>query len=236
MVLAQARTLRNLALVYYQTGERSKATVAITDSFNTLKQLERNTESTKALAQIVEVKGQLELSTGNSEEALEIWKQASEKYKEIGDATGVIRNNINQAKTLQLLGLYSRAIKTLKAVKETLQNQPNSVLKARGLQSLGEALRVAGDLNQSQEVLQQSLAIAEKLPSREALTAATKKPKPMAGFEPATDRLRIGYSTTELHRHRPFIIITQIQRRRQEKQSCQLPPQTPKRSTPHLSE
>ena len=170
--LGQARALRNLALVYHQAGERTKATAAITDSFNQLNQIENTAERTKIFAQILEVKGQLELSAGNSEQALETWKKAAEKYKEIGDATGVTRNQINQAQSLQVLGLYSQALKMLKTVKETLKNQPDTVLKARGFQSLGDALRVVGDLNQSQEVLQQSLAIAEKLESPEALTAA----------------------------------------------------------------
>ncbi|MDF0555202.1 CHAT domain-containing protein [Kamptonema sp. UHCC 0994] len=170
--LAQARALRNLALVYHQAGERSKAALAITDSFNQLNQIENTAEKTKIFAQILEVKGQLELSAGNSEQSLETWKQAVEKYRQIGDITGVTRNQINQAQSLQVLGLYNQAIKNLKLVKESLQYQPDTLLKARGFQSLGDALRVVGDLNQSQEVLQQSLAIAEKLKSPEALTAA----------------------------------------------------------------
>ncbi|MDB9509742.1 CHAT domain-containing protein [Kamptonema animale CS-326] len=170
--LGQVRALRNLALVYHQAGERTKATAAITDSFNQLNQIENTAERTKLFAQILEVKGQLELSAGNSEQALETWKKAAEKYKQIGDATGVTRNQINQAQSLQVLGLYSQALKMLKTVKETLKNQPDTLLKARGFQSLGDALRIVGDLNQSQEVLQQSLAIAEKLESPEALTAA----------------------------------------------------------------
>ena len=170
--LSQARALRNLALAYHQAGERSKATLAITDSFNQLNQIENTAEKTKIFAQILEIKGQLELSAGNSEQSLETWKQAVEKYRQIGDITGVTRNQINQAQSLQALGLYNQAIKNLKLVKESLQDQPDTLLKARGFQSLGDALRVVGDLNQSQEVLQQSLAIAEKLKSPEALTAA----------------------------------------------------------------
>lgn len=170
--LAQARALRNLALVYHQAGERSKANQAITDSLNQLNQIENTQDVTKVLAQILEVMGQLELSAGHSEQSLEIWKQAAEKYKQVGDITGVTRNQINQAQSLQVLGLYSQAIKNLKSVKENLQNQPDTLLKARGFQSLGDALRVVGDLTQSQEVLQESLAIAEKLQSPEALTGA----------------------------------------------------------------
>lgn len=70
------------------------------------------------------------------------------------------------------MGLYRQAIKTLTLVKETLQQQPDSPIKAKGLQSLGEALRVVGNSTLSQEVLQQSLAIAEKLQDR-SLIATT---------------------------------------------------------------
>jgi len=169
--IGQARTSRNLGLVYSQTGERSKAEAAIADGFNQLKAIEKSTERTKILAQILEVKGQLELSGGQSEQALETWKQAGDAYQEIADFTGVTRTQIDRAQAMQQLGLYHRAIDTLTAVGVTLQNQPDSVLKARGLQSLGECLRVVGDLERSQAVLQQSLIVAEKVRSTEASAA-----------------------------------------------------------------
>ncbi|MFB8793055.1 MAG: tetratricopeptide repeat protein [Microcoleus sp.] len=169
--IGQARTLRNLGLVYSQTGERSKAEAAIADGFNQLKAIENSAERTKILAQILEVKGQLELSGGQSEQALETWKQAGDAYQEIADFTGVTRTQIDRAQAMQQLGLYHRAIETLTAVGATLQNQPDSVLKARGLQSLGECLRVVGDLERSQAVLQQSLIVAEKVRSTEASAA-----------------------------------------------------------------
>jgi len=169
--IGQARTSRNLGLVYSQTGERSKAEAAIADGFNQLKAIEKSTERTKILAQILEVKGQLELSGGQSEQALETWKQAGDAYQEIADFTGVTRTQIDRAQAMQQLGLYHRAIDTLTAVGATLQNQPDSVLKARGLQSLGECLRVVGDLERSQAVLQQSLIVAEKVRSTEASAA-----------------------------------------------------------------
>ncbi|HEY9298587.1 MAG TPA: CHAT domain-containing protein, partial [Phormidium sp.] len=170
--LGEARALRNLALVYHATGERSKANEAITQSFQHLQELKETRGKTKLFAQVLEVQGQLQLSAGKLEEALDTWKKAANTYKEVGDISGVTKTRINQAQTLQTLGLYRQAIKTLTEVKEILQVQPDSPVKAKGLQSLGDALRVVGDLNQSQEVLQQSLAIAERLQVREA-TAGT---------------------------------------------------------------
>ncbi|MBD1936861.1 CHAT domain-containing protein [Microcoleus sp. FACHB-68] len=170
--LGEARALRNLALVYHATGERSKANEAITQSFQHLQELEETRGKTKLLAQILEVKGQLQLSAGKLEEALDTWKKAANTYKEVGDISGVTKTRINQAQTLQTLGLYRQAIKTLTEVREILLVQADLPVKAKGLQSLGDALRVVGDLNQSEEVLQQSLAIAERLQVREA-TAGT---------------------------------------------------------------
>jgi CHAT domain-containing protein len=169
--LAQVRTLRNLALVYYQTGERSKAASAIVESFNQIKVIENSWERTKILAQILEVKGQLELSGGQSEQALETWKQAGDAYQQISDATGTTKTEIDRAQAMQVLGLYNRAIATLTSVEQNLKNQPDSLLKAKGLQSLGEALRVVGELERSQTVLQQSLSVAEKVRSTEASAA-----------------------------------------------------------------
>lgn len=169
--LSQARALRNLALVYHQTSELAKGSDALNQSLILLKGLENTSETAKLFAQILEIQGQLELSAGHSEKALEIWQQAAGEYQKIGDEVGRVRSQINQAQALQVLGLYSQAVKTLKTVRDTLQNQSDLLLKAKGLQSLGDALRVVGDLEQSQDVLQQSLAIAEQLSSPDVLVA-----------------------------------------------------------------
>jgi len=61
---------------------------------------------------------------------------------------------------------------------QTFQKQPDSLLKAAGLRSLGNTLRVVGDLDQSEQVLQpsqvlqQSLEIAQKLKSPSDIGAA----------------------------------------------------------------
>jgi CHAT domain-containing protein len=54
---------------------------------------------------------------------------------------------------------------TLEQVNKELQAHPDSLLKATGLRSLGVALQVVGDLEKSQEVLEQSLAIIQRLDS-----------------------------------------------------------------------
>jgi CHAT domain-containing protein len=172
--LGQARQLRNLALAYQKLGKLSLANEAIQESLKSLLDLKKqgNTkESQRLLAQTLEVKGTLQLDAGQSEQALETWKQTANYYQQIDDLSGITRSKINQSQALQRLGLYRQAIKTLTEVQNTLQSQPDSLLKAKGFQSLGEALRVVGDLKRSQEILQQSLAVAEQLQLHDSLGA-----------------------------------------------------------------
>lgn len=167
--LGQARALRNLAFVYQETGEWSKADQAITSSLNSLQKESSSPESQQLFAQILEVKGLLQLSKGQAEQALDTWKQAASLYQKIGNVTGVTKNQINQAQALQRLGLYRQAIKTLNEVNLTLQQEPDSLLKAKSLQGLGNAWRVTGELEESEKILGQALAIAQKISDAESI-------------------------------------------------------------------
>jgi tetratricopeptide (TPR) repeat protein len=105
--------------------------------------------------------GNLQLALGQSEQALTTWQQAATAYTRVGDSGGSIQSQINQAQALQALGLYRRALVTLESVNQTLRSTPDSLLKVASLRSLGNALRVIGDLERSPQVLQQSLALAQ---------------------------------------------------------------------------
>ncbi|HBB30289.1 MAG TPA: hypothetical protein DDZ80_23220 [Cyanobacteria bacterium UBA8803] len=173
-LLVQARILRNLALVYQQLGELALGDEVVRESIDILDagdNLGNGQEVTRLMAQALEVRGQLELAAGQPERALETWKKATATYRESDDVTGMSRSQINQAQALQKLGLYRQALRTLTQVGSALQAQPDSLLKAQSLQSLGEALRVVGDLPQSQQVLQNSLAIAEQLQAHDSMVA-----------------------------------------------------------------
>ncbi|MFB2833232.1 CHAT domain-containing protein [Floridanema evergladense] len=169
--LGQARVARNLALAYHKTGEISKAKEEISKSFNLLKKQPNSKESQQLLAQSLEVQGLLQLAVGQPEKALETWQRATNNYQEIGDFAGVSRNQINQSQALQRLGLYRQAIKALDELNVTWQQQPDSLIKVKGLQSLGDALRVVGELDRSQKVLTQGLAIAQRLKVDDAIAA-----------------------------------------------------------------
>ena len=173
--LQQAITLSNISLAYQQLGQWQQAQQAITESLNLLQDkqnLHSSPERNQILAQTLNIRGKWELAQGKSQAALTTWQQTDDIYARLDNETGIVRSRINQAQALQALGLYRQAEKTLTAVKQTLQNQPDSDLKALGLRSLGNVLRVVGNLQTSQQVLEQSLAVAKVSQSPQAIAEA----------------------------------------------------------------
>lgn len=162
--LRQAMALSNLSLAYQQLGQWNQAQQAIASSLNLLKSpvegRQREIQNLAVLAQTLDIQGRLQLARGQTEAALATWRQAADTYTSIDDEAGLIRNRINSAQALQALGLYRQAQKTLTQVNQTLQQQPDSALKATGLRSLGNVFRVVGDLKISRQTLEQSLAVA----------------------------------------------------------------------------
>ncbi|MEH2214363.1 CHAT domain-containing protein [Nostoc sp.] len=169
--LQQAVALSNLALAYQKLGNLPPAQQAITDS---LKLLEKSSpaENLQVLAPILDIQGSIQLDLGQAEQALNTWQRAEASYKQLGDRNGIIRDRINQAQAWQVLGFYRRGLTILTQLQQELQSKPNSVSKAVELRSFGNALQLAGDLNQSRQVLQQSLSIAQKLDSPQDVSAA----------------------------------------------------------------
>jgi CHAT domain-containing protein len=157
----QAQTLSNLSLAYQQLGQWDKARDTIDQSLALL----LNTKQTQQLAQTLDILGRLQLATGQADTALTTWKQAAAIYKTHRDTTPLTRNQINQAQALQSLGLYTQAQRQLAQALQTLQAQPDAVLKAIGLRSLGNVLRMTGNLTDAQATLQQSLTVAQAINS-----------------------------------------------------------------------
>lgn len=182
-VLNQAMALSNLSLTYQQLGQWPQATQAITESLNLLgfqsqgmqtkPSKDASKEHLKILAQSLGIQGRLELSQGQAEKALKTWQQAASIYAQIGDEAGVISSQIYQAQVLQSQGLYRRALQTLQQVQSSLNAQNDSAVKATGLRSLGNALRLVGNLDESRKVLEQSLAVAKSSQSSQD-TGATQ--------------------------------------------------------------
>lgn len=160
--LAAAVALSNLSLVYQQMGQWQDADAAIQAGLDIL-QADDLSNTAAVTAQAYDIQGRLYLSQGQAEQALATWEQAEQIYQSLGDQPGLIRNGINQAEAFQTLGLYRRAIDTLTELTQSLQGQPDALEHLIALRSLGDALRVTGELRPSQEILQAAIAMAGRL-------------------------------------------------------------------------
>ncbi len=181
--LNRAMALSNLSLTYLQLYQWQPAEAAISNSLNILQTLENNPEKNRILAKSLDIQGKLQQQIGQSPAALETWQKADKIYRQTGDRQNLTINQINQAQVFQDLGYYPRACQTLLSALQVdsqqceistpqLQQLRQQLLKARsqsltkarirGLRSLGNVLRTIGNLEQSQQVLQLSLAIAQK--------------------------------------------------------------------------
>jgi CHAT domain-containing protein/uncharacterized protein HemY len=154
---------RNLALIYQKLGKWEKAQTTLEQAATIIATIEDESKQSQLLAQVGEVKGQIELSLGKAQSALETWKQATNLYEKQGNITGLVQGKIYQASALQELGLYTQSIKTLTATKEQLQEQPDTLIKAQALLNLGDILNRISKYQSAQTILKSGLAIAEKL-------------------------------------------------------------------------
>ena len=154
-----ALTYRYLAIVYQDLGKWKAANNAI---YQALKLAEAINDRF-LYAQILNTQARYQLNTGNTQAALETWKQAESIYKTLKDTQGIILTQINQAQALQNLGFYRRSRNILEEVNQNLQTVTDLSLKSKGLLSLGVALEVVGDLEKSQNILSESLTIAQDI-------------------------------------------------------------------------
>ncbi|MFB2895860.1 CHAT domain-containing protein [Aerosakkonemataceae cyanobacterium BLCC-F50] len=162
--LNQALVLSYLATAFADLGQETQANRAIATSLALIQNSKLETQNSKLLlAQVLTVQGKLQLAQGQATAALETWQQAEVAYRKANDSSGILGSQINQARALQAEGLYRRATNLLTQVEQSLQNQPDLHLKVTGLRNLGKMLRLVGNLAQSRTVLEQSLAIAQKL-------------------------------------------------------------------------
>lgn len=183
--IQQALSLSNLSLAYQQLGQWNEAKQAIEESLSILKSLPENTPGRSlALAQAIDIQGSLLLARGQTNQALTLWEQATTIYQKEGKRDRALMSQTNQAKALQNMGLYRRAIElfdqslSLKSrenpetLKAALQKIPASIEAATALRTLGESLRVVGNFSQAQLTLERSLAIATELKSADAIALA----------------------------------------------------------------
>ncbi|NEP01406.1 MAG: CHAT domain-containing protein [Symploca sp. SIO2E9] len=169
--LRQAMTLNNLALAYQQLGQWSEAQVVIASSLELL-QNPNTTQQLQMQGAALDLQGQIYLAQGQANSAGEYFSTAAAIYTKAGDEIGVLRSQINYAQALQASGMYQRALEILQQASITLQKQPDSVLKAISLRSLGRTQRLIGNLDQSEDILEQSLEVAQAVESPQEISAA----------------------------------------------------------------
>lgn len=170
-ILAQAMALSNLSLTYQQLGLWSQAQDAIYQSLELINQ-ENSVNSQTIKSQSLNIQARLQYLQGQHQNALKIWQQTAQLYNQQGNDSGVIQTQLNQAQALRALGFYRRALVILNQAQEKLATQPDSVTKIASLRSLGEVLNLVGNNERSQNILQQSLALAEQInsPQQTSLT------------------------------------------------------------------
>ncbi|WP_242046624.1 CHAT domain-containing protein [Cylindrospermum sp. FACHB-282] len=170
--LRQAMALRNLSLAEQELGLWKESQAAIAQSLSLLENLEKSPERSLLQAQTLDVQGRWQLKQGQTEAAVQTWQQAANIYTKIGEPTQFIRNRINSAQALQILGLFPQSEKMLSDIQQKLATQAESPLKATALRSLGDVLQAIGDLDQSKQILQQSLKIALSLQANQQIAEA----------------------------------------------------------------
>jgi len=119
-------------------------------------------------AQQLNAKGRQQLANGQAALALKTWRSAETQYQAAQNNKGVLGSQLNQATALQVLGFYRQARQQLNHIETQLDSSSDSLLKAQGLLSLGNLLRLQGETERSQTLLTASLAIAQALPNSTA--------------------------------------------------------------------
>ncbi|WP_414586697.1 CHAT domain-containing protein [Scytonema sp. PCC 10023] len=163
----QALALSFVSLAKQQLGQWQQAQAAIDTSLALLDKTDKGDERIRAqvlnaLARLQLVGGKAKLGQDSAQAALKTWQQAETFYRKAGDSVGTFGSQINQAQALQTLGLYRQARKLLVQIRQTIEQSPDSRLKITGLRTLSDTFQQAGELEVSQKLLTQALAVAEK--------------------------------------------------------------------------
>lgn len=166
---SQAIALNHLALAHQKLAQWSQAEAAIDQSLSLVEQLSDTQQKLPILAQALNHQGNVQLAQGKTEAALKTWQRAAQVYAQVGDEAGQVGSLINQAQAQQALGFYLQTRKSLDQVKATLEQQPDLELRATGLRSLGNVLRLVGAWQPSEEALVASLEAAQALGMPEAI-------------------------------------------------------------------
>lgn len=158
--LNQAIVLNQLSLAQQELGQWMQAKDSIRQSLEIMGDPPAP-ENLSIYAQALNTQGSLHLSQGDPESALKTWDRTTELYSQLEDDIGRIGSLINQAQAQQVLGLYLQSRKTLEKVVADLDQQTSPAIQATGYRSLGNVLRLVGNLEDAEKYLKISLENAE---------------------------------------------------------------------------
>lgn len=164
----QVLSLNYLSSAYQKLNQWDLAQQAIDRSLALLQE----DPATAAIlwAQAFNTQAGLFLHAGQTQTALDAWKQAETYYQQAGDLQGVLGSQLNQARAWHVLGYYQRSRQLLSQIEGQIEDGEDSLLKVSLLHSLGEAFRVSGDGETSNQVLRQGLYLAETLNAKNELS------------------------------------------------------------------
>jgi CHAT domain-containing protein len=171
--LNEAFILSYLALAHQQLGQWEAADTAIATSLNLLQTHsgDRTTPTYQTiLAHVWNTEGNGKFARGQAEQALTSWQMAATAYATAGEDEQYIGSLMNQAQAQQALGFFLQAHRTFAEIEKRLHQQPDVQTQMTELRSLGNLLRLTGDLDESERVLQESLAIARSLNSSQDIS------------------------------------------------------------------
>ena len=160
----RALILSNLSLAHQHLSEWDTAQQRLSESlliFAAHNDASRSPTEWDYYAKVLNTQGWLHWRQGQAQEALDSWQQANHAYQLANNTSGMIGSQINQAQTLQSLGLSAEAMEQLTTVTALLEQQPDSLLKVTGLHHLGNALRRIGQLEPSATTLEEAIALLD---------------------------------------------------------------------------
>ncbi|WP_160148519.1 CHAT domain-containing protein [[Leptolyngbya] sp. PCC 7376] len=159
--LLKATALSNLALAEKQTGNWTTAQSAVDNAKKLLVNLEPDPTIIRVLAQIWNTQGTIYLEQGKFDFSLDAFRQEEKLYASLPSSQdrkkSLIRNQINQIKALQSLGLFQSVKEKLEDLEEDLIQETDYYFAAEALRNLGNTQATIGRLADAEESLKLSL-------------------------------------------------------------------------------
>ncbi|MGK7891890.1 MAG: CHAT domain-containing protein [Leptolyngbyaceae cyanobacterium] len=166
-LLGRARVLSNLSLAYQKLGSWAEAQQRVAESVALLSAPNRGDqvnegERQRGLAQSLNTQARLQFDRGQLQAALMTWDRAIALYEAIADQLRGVQARLNQVQAMQELGYHRQALAELDQIHQRVEAiAPSTRLHLAVLRQLGEVLRLVGETERSQQVLEEGLAIAQ---------------------------------------------------------------------------